>query len=206
MNSLEPFLFEETGVQDISDAASDQASLFLGGGRDSIISKERIQTSLIEGTESSVSSEEMGATYSTMSPLTWRRDSVPIVWLPRDSARRSVSKTSERWEGVVLEVGQDAFRARLVDLDRKARDEEAEIFLTEVSEEDRPLLELGAVFYWSIGYHTDRSGQITRSSLIRFRRLPTWTKSELEAARREAESTSSTLGWGCDASDAAATG
>ena len=124
--------------------------------------------------------------------------------LPSSSDRRSVSSSSERWEGVVLGIERDVFRARLVDLDRQTPDEEAEIYLSEVSDEDRVLVEPGAIFYWSIGYYTDRTGQRMRRSLVRFRRLPTWTKSELDEARREAEKTSKLLGWGSEPTDATA--
>ena len=123
--------------------------------------------------------------------------------LPVSSERRSVSSSSERWEGVVLRVESDVFRARLVDLDRQTPDEEAEVYLSEVSDDDRVLVEPGAVFYWSIGYYTDRTGQRMRRSLVRFRRLPAWTKRELDDARCEAEETGRILGWGSGLTDAA---
>ena len=52
--------------------------------------------------------------------------------------------------------------------------EEAEILKSEISDEDLSYIELGAVFYWNIGYHVDSSGQRRRASVIRFRRLPVW--------------------------------
>ena len=122
------------------------------------------------------------------------RDFVP--GLGRSNEAGGTSSSSERWEGIVLEVEDGTFRARLVDLDRHAPDEDAEIYWSEVSDEDRDLVEPGAVFYWSIGYYTDRMGQRMRRSLVRFRRLPTWTKRELEDARHEAEKTAGILGWG----------
>jgi|RhiMetdeSRZDD1v2_1073273.scaffolds.fasta_scaffold21955_4 hypothetical protein len=110
---------------------------------------------------------------------------------PRQSAFLSLQK----WEGVVLEVLSDSFLTRLVDLTRTGSDEEAALPLDEVSEEDRPLIRPGAIFYWNIGYHTSYSGQRTRTSIIRFRRLPTWTREEIEAARREAERLGKSIGW-----------
>jgi hypothetical protein len=110
---------------------------------------------------------------------------------PRQSAFLSLQK----WEGVVLEVRSDSFLTRLVDLTLPGPDEEAEFSLDEVSEEDRPLIRPGAIFYWNIGYHTSYSGQRTRTSLIRFRRLPAWTREELEAAKREAERLGKSIGW-----------
>lgn len=110
---------------------------------------------------------------------------------PRQSAFVSLQK----WEGVVVEVLSDSFLTRLVDLTRTGPDEEAEFPLDEVSEEDRPLIRPGAIFYWNIGYHNSYSGQRTRTSIIRFRRLPAWTREEIEAAKREAERLGQSIGW-----------
>jgi hypothetical protein len=104
----------------------------------------------------------------------------------------------------VQDVGEDSFRARLVDLARQAPDEEAEIYLSEVSDDDKSLVEPGAIFYWSIGYYTDKSGQRRRSSLIRFRRLPTWSRREIEEAQREAREAAKILGWGNESRDSTA--
>ena len=86
----------------------------------------------------------------------------------------------QKWEGVVEEKNGDFFSARLVDLAGQKRDEYAEFSYDEVSREDLSLLEPGSVFYWTIGYYIAWGGQRQRSSQIRFRRLPAWTKPELE--------------------------
>ncbi len=101
----------------------------------------------------------------------------------------------QKWEGIVMDVMDDAFLARLIDLTQKGTDEEAEFSFDEISEEDKPLIRSGAIFYWNIGYHTSYSGQRTRTSLIRFRRLPAWTQREIDAAKREAERLGKALGW-----------
>jgi len=93
----------------------------------------------------------------------------------------------QRWEGVVLEVMSESFVARLVDRTEPGPDEEAEFRLDEVSRPDLPLVVPGAVFYWSIGYLDRPSGQRMRQSVMRFRRLPTWTNEELKNAARQAE-------------------
>lgn len=93
----------------------------------------------------------------------------------------------QKWEGVVIELLQDSFLARLYDLTQKGPDEEAEFPLEEVSEEDKSLIMPGAIFYWNIGYHDSHYGQRQRSSIIRFRRLPSWRKEEIEASKREAD-------------------
>ncbi len=83
----------------------------------------------------------------------------------------------QEWEGYVLEVAETTFTARLVALDDKSPNQEAEIYLEQVDEGDHWLIEPGAVFYWNIGYTYRPSGKSTTSSL-RFRRLPLWSKRE----------------------------
>jgi hypothetical protein len=117
-----------------------------------------------------------------------------IISLKTES-RQSAFISLQKWEGVVLEVLSDSFLARLVDLTHTGPDEEAEFPFDEVSEEDRSLIRPGAIFYWNIGYHNSYSGQRTRTSIIRFRRLPAWTREEIETAEREAERLGKSIGW-----------
>jgi hypothetical protein len=123
------------------------------------------------------------------------RDEPKHIIFLKTKPRQSVFTSLQKWEGVVLEVWEDAFLARLVDLTRPGPDEEAEFPLDEISEEDRPLVRPGAIFYWNIGYHDSSSGQRTRASIIRFRRLPAWRREEIEAARLEAERIRESIGW-----------
>lgn len=92
----------------------------------------------------------------------------------------------QKWEGYVLDVGSDIFHARLVSTFGEGPDQEAEIYLEEVDGEDQALVQVGAVFYWTIGY-LDRPAGRLRGSILRFRRLPALSEAELEAARREAQ-------------------
>lgn len=98
---------------------------------------------------------------------------------------REYFRAIQKWEGHVTRVGQDTFHARLVPIKGVGSDQEAEIYLDEIKEEDHSLIELGAVFYWSIGYLDRPSGRL-RASLIRFRRLPVWTKREIKKATARA--------------------
>jgi hypothetical protein len=74
-------------------------------------------------------------------------------------------------------------------------DEEAEFPMEEVSDADRSFIMPGAVFYWNIGYIDNISGQRTRASVIRFRRLPVWRPEELERAKLKARHLSDLLDW-----------
>jgi hypothetical protein len=89
----------------------------------------------------------------------------------------------QKFEAVVVERLEDSFIARFSDPSRDGIEEEAEIAFGEISESDLPLVQPGAVFYWSIGYERKSFGQVSRVSLIRFRRLPPLTDEEIEGAR-----------------------
>lgn len=111
---------------------------------------------------------------------------VKLKELPTRS-RLGTFQALQRWEGVVLDVGSDVFKATVIDLTATMSDKEAEIPLEEISPSDRDLVVEGAVFYWSIGYLDGPSGQRTRESIIRFRRLPAWSSQELEDAQQRAD-------------------
>lgn len=91
----------------------------------------------------------------------------------------------QKWEGHVIEADGDIFLARLVPIVGEGTEQEAEIYIEEVDQGDRMLIAPGAVFYWSIGYLDRPSGRL-RASILRFRRLPVWTKPELQSAEAAA--------------------
>ena len=95
-------------------------------------------------------------------------------------------KLYQMWEGTVNHVGDEEFEATLSDVtDPRQPDEEATFSKQEVSEGDLPLLVVGAVFRWSIGYET-RRGQKKRVSYISFQRLPAWSEKAVGAVERAA--------------------
>lgn len=100
----------------------------------------------------------------------------------------------QRWEGRVAEVTKSSFTAITVDL-AAAIEEEVEFGLDEVSRDDLDLVEPGAVFYWSIGYRTEPSGERSRCSVLVFRRLPAWSSRDITLAVQRAKSLKNRLGW-----------
>lgn len=104
-----------------------------------------------------------------------------LPFAPVAHQSREKFRTIQKWEGYVLEVFEETFLARLIRLEGEGPDQEAEIYLEDLDVPDRALVMPGAVFYWSIGYLDKPSGRI-RASILRFRRLPGWTKGEIEAA------------------------
>ncbi|MFC1643132.1 hypothetical protein ACFL5O_10700 [Myxococcota bacterium] len=99
-----------------------------------------------------------------------------------------------RWEGVVEEVRDDEFDARLVDIMGDEPDISVTFPVDDLSCEDVRLLKSGAVFYWIIGYREDATGQRSRIAVVKFRRLPARRSEDLEKAKLEAEAIRSELG------------
>ena len=121
---------------------------------------------------------------------------LPIpIWNWRDTLPQEFFFSLQKWEGVVLDVYEDSFFARLSDLTEDGLEEEGEFYIDDVSREDLPLLKPGAVFYWNIGYHDSRTGQRRKVSEIRFRRLPAWTAKEIDAAKSKAIELKNLFGW-----------
>lgn len=92
----------------------------------------------------------------------------------------------QKWEGQVLTADASTFTAKLLDLTQGATEEIAEFDLEEVNDDDHELVGPGAVFYWSIGYRVEPSGERSRSSVMRFRRLPAWSENDVAAAKERA--------------------
>jgi len=119
-------------------------------------------------------------------------DLVPVeeqlVRLPTQPRERDRFMVLQKWEGTVSRVTENEFTATLHDLSDPSRpDEEVALSIDEVSESDRPLLAQGGIFYWSIGYRMDQWGSRERVSALRFRRLPVWTRRDLEEVTRMAD-------------------
>jgi hypothetical protein len=94
------------------------------------------------------------------------------------------------WEGTVTEVHEQAFVAVLSDKTHpNSPDERVEFERFELRDEDRSLVEPGAVFYWMLGTERTASGQVRNISTIELSRLPLWTRSSLKAACDKTERT-----------------
>ena len=88
-----------------------------------------------------------------------------------------------KWQGHVVSVGEETFTAIIKDVLGQSSDEEVEIYLEEISQDDRPLVVPGAHFYWAIGYRDVIGGYRMRASIIKMQRLPGWTADDLREAR-----------------------
>jgi hypothetical protein len=123
-------------------------------------------------------------------PSTSESVSVTVPAMPEPAApylrRAETFVTMTKWRGVVLHVGKETFDAMLQPVQNDDAPKKAAVYLEDVPRNERILVTPGAVFYWSIGYHDAPSGSRTRQSVMRFRRFPAWSESEVEEARARA--------------------
>lgn len=114
-----------------------------------------------------------------------------IVNLPIFSGDAKLATTLhplQEWEGYVVQINNDGFTARLLDVTAGAsyEEEEADIPLEEVSESDAAKMQVGSVFRWVIGYERAATGTKKRVSQIVFRDLPAITEKDLQTANERA--------------------
>jgi hypothetical protein len=102
----------------------------------------------------------------------------------------------QSWEGRVVEVCNDSFLALLTDLTMPGTEEQVELDLDEVSPDDSSLVAPGAIFYWSIGYLVEPSGARSRSSQLRFQRLPRWSTKDVAGIADRVEALKARTGIG----------
>lgn len=125
--------------------------------------------------------------------------------IPTPMARKAPRfKTTRKLVGEVIEIYDDSFLARVYSEDSESISHDSfedyvDFKVAEVNEEDRKLIELGAIFNWHIGQrfrsHDLRlNGQVENSSIVVFRRMPIW-KNYLGKAQKEANEFADIMGW-----------
>lgn len=127
------------------------------------------------------------------------KDFAPLIRLSSGQTSPRQFRMLQQWEGIISEVGSDSVWAELRDLtDGTKSPEVVELGLDEISEADRPLLEPGSVFYWSIGYEQTRGGQRRRISEVRVRRTPEWSQHAIDQLKRKAAEMLRQFGGDCE--------
>jgi hypothetical protein len=114
----------------------------------------------------------------------------------RVPAISQVSKVSEGalaavlqiWEGTVVSVNAEkqVMSVKLTDRAGLIPTHTGDIDLEWVAPQDMDLVKPGAVFYWTI-YKETKRGTIKNSEEIQFRRLPNWTKKQVEQLYKDAD-------------------
>jgi hypothetical protein len=122
---------------------------------------------------------------------------VPKTASEQESKRaRVIFLPLQEWEGSVTRLLDDTFIGKMVDLSEREKgfQEEAEFPLSDLPPDEHALLKEGAIFRWSIGYSIV-DGTRYRASRIVFRRMPAWTKRDLETGARNASELSESVTW-----------
>ncbi len=112
-----------------------------------------------------------------------RVDFPPVNFSPpaRPAPSRATLHALQEWEGHVVDIGEDGFVARLVDLTagRIHESHEATVPMAEISEHDASRMVVGSIFRWVIGYERSPAGTRKRISQIVFRDLPRITEADM---------------------------
>lgn len=190
----ENILFESEGT--VRAELSDRQNVF---GKK--VSLYRLPTSL---SDASVE-RYLGILMDTFEPFSEQQTSFgqPLGRVQKDApALRVIDKeqeghalTFQKWKGVVKSISEDTFVAQLIDLLRNIPEEEAEFFCSDIQDDDKELLFVGAVFYWCIGHVFSPSGQLTRASFLRFQRLPLYSQGSLKLSIQKAKNIQDDITW-----------
>jgi hypothetical protein len=101
---------------------------------------------------------------------------------------------SQDWVCHVTGIYENSFEAKLVDKNDDSTFEIAEFDFDEISNGDLKLLKVGAIFYWSVGY-ASQNGQITKQSLLRFKRSAPLSNNEFNTIFDKASEMSEQIIW-----------
>jgi len=101
---------------------------------------------------------------------------------------------AQSWIGFVEDIGENDFKAKLIDKNSPDTYEIATFDQDEVSPGDNKLLTRGAVFYWSVGYENNK-GQVSKQSLIRFKRSIDFTIDDIDSISDESSALLNNINW-----------
>jgi hypothetical protein len=110
-----------------------------------------------------------------------------------------------KWQGQVLESLDDRFKAVLHDFNSSKVIDVAEFSFADISDDDRPLVRPGAVFYWYLLYHNTKTGRRERQSQIWFRRSGRMSQESYSETVEKVDEVWRTFGWSSDIGDSGAT-
>jgi hypothetical protein len=127
-------------------------------------------------------------------------DSLPL-YFPQEISARRISATlnhtlsTQRWRGYVLSKNDKKFKAKLEDITSPGT---YEIGTFDIQDKDlldeKEMIQIGAVFYLSIGYDVSR-GTYSKQKLIRFQRLKNPTEKDFNNAIDRAQRIADNLNW-----------
>ena len=103
----------------------------------------------------------------------------------------------QEWEGCVISVDEQIFRATLVDVTAgdEVETEEVELAISDVDPDERRNLKPGAIFRWTIGYQMRLHRPRLKGSQIVFRQMAKPQKSEIAAALKRGAERAKAINW-----------
>jgi len=101
---------------------------------------------------------------------------------------------SQNWVGHVIEIMHDKFTAKLQDSNYPGTYEIANFEMEEISQGDKDLLTLGAIFYWSVGFAYEK-GQVSKKSIIRFKRSAYLSENDIDNIADRASFFDKNINW-----------
>ncbi|MGH8177335.1 MAG: hypothetical protein ACREV5_13830 [Steroidobacter sp.] len=120
-------------------------------------------------------------------------DVVNVVLATGSSSSSLRDELLQMWKGIILECTDEVVTAKIIDQSRPENASELIDFdIDEFSEDDRPLVQTGAVFYLSVRYEQTIGRPRQRVTRLRVRRLAGFSIRDLEAA---AGSSASSVPW-----------
>jgi len=100
----------------------------------------------------------------------------------------------QQWIGVINEIAEKSFSAKLYDQYDDSSYEVAEFEFAEVSKSDSNLLKLGAIFYYNIGFASN-NGQIKKESFLRFKRSVPFKNKDLDVIEERVKDLNENINW-----------
>lgn len=126
-----------------------------------------------------------------------RRSDIQVeALIPTFNNSKIYTKNTKTWKGVITSIDDLVFSCRLYDLDDKSEVYETAEFNIDsiISDQDKPLLEAGAIFYWSVG-SVIRNGTKKNQSEIRLRRIAAMNTEEFDNFYDKSDSDYTDLIW-----------
>lgn len=100
------------------------------------------------------------------------------------------------WEGFVQSIDKEAmiFTGRMKEIEKDSIDVHVEFSYDDVSDDDKPLLKNGAIFYYTIGYAVV-NGQRMKQSILKFKRSLPFSEKDVDSITANAHSLVQGLNW-----------
>jgi len=133
--------------------------------------------------------------YSDFTEVEIPKNPFNINRIGKNSGYDDRNYSTASWIGYVTSINKGIIKANLRDVKNNSTiKEEMEFNIQDLDAEDAKMVEIGSVFYWSIGY-SFRNGTKRKYSFIRLKRLPSFSDEQINNALEWAKSANDNLNW-----------